>query len=59
MISSVTGGMLTLMVCTVLTGTRLMASDPKMCPPTWNAAIGKVPRSIDRVGRDSLAPNPM
>ena len=38
------------MVCTVLTGTRLMANELKMWPPTWKAAIGSVPLSIAKDG---------
>lgn len=38
------------MVCTVETGTREIASEPKMCPPTWNAAMGSVCMRICLVG---------
>lgn len=44
----------TLIVCTVLTGTREIASEEKMWPPTWNAAIGSVPFRIAFVGVRSL-----
>lgn len=44
------------MVCTVLTGILLIAILAKICPMTWNAAIGHVCASIARVGFFSLEP---
>jgi hypothetical protein len=49
---------LTLMVCTVLTGTLLMAREPNICPPTWKAAMGKVPLRMARVGLRSRPVHP-
>ena len=31
------------MVCTVLTGTLLVATLEKTCPPIWNATMGRTP----------------
>jgi len=48
----------TLIVCTVLTGTLLIANELKICPPTWKAAIGNVPLTIACVGLLSLVAHP-
>lgn len=47
---------LTLIVWTVLTGILLMAILEKICPITWNAAIGQVCSKIALVGLLSLEP---
>lgn len=44
----------TLIVCTVLTGIRAMATLENMCPPTWKTAIGAVFWTMARVGGLSL-----
>jgi hypothetical protein len=46
----------TLMVWTVLTGILLIAILAKICPITWNAAIGQVCAKIARVGLFNLDP---
>lgn len=45
-----TDAVLTLMVCTVLTGMHEMAMLEKMCPPTWKQPIGSVLLNTARVG---------
>lgn len=47
-----------MIVWTVLTGTRLIANELKICPPTWKAAMGNVPLKIARVGLRNLVVHP-
>lgn len=48
--------MLTLIVWTVLTGTRAIAIEEKMCPAIWNPDMTRVPSSAFLVG--FLIPQP-